>query len=439
MKQKNISDNLSHFNLEHNPTKSSLARITIVIPKDRINLLFDETVHTLKGSIKAYGFLNGEVPTEYISKQYKPNIIDHLKEFIFKYGIINELFQEIQARKLLVAGEPRLVDIALEYDQEAQFTFELNLFPKINLFEWKYFPFKSPNRKNYKDLDRQVEHFIQEEKEKLDLYTHEHKSTIGDWINFDIALTNSEKNIFDPHLLQNFWLKLGDEEVESNLRSLFLERNKGEEFFSNSKGIQDYFSDQLRTNYTFKISIVDIVPFQYFCFDQFKEHFKIKTNKDMHKKLIEVFSYRNDVSQRCAMVEEAFKLLLSKHRFFAPTQLVLRQQKIILSAIQKNPDYNVYRKQKDFYSWIQQLAEKQVKETLLIDQLIHDENITVKHEDIINYLNLNKRPRMREFIYFNMPDSKRDGQEVPWPKNELSRICAREKALNHVIYHLNKK
>ena len=159
----------------------------------------------------------------------------------------------------------------------------------------------------------------------------------------------------------------------------------------------------------------------------------------MTKKLIEVFSYRNDISQRLSMVEEAFKLLLSRHRFFAPQYLVLRQQKIILSAIQRNPDYNVYRKQKDFNFWVQQLAEKQTKETLLIDQIIYNENIAVDHYDIVNYLNLDKRPRLREFVYFNLPDVKRDGQEMPWSKNELSRVCAREKAINYVIHHLTKR
>jgi FKBP-type peptidyl-prolyl cis-trans isomerase (trigger factor) len=110
-----------------------------------------------------------------------------------------------------------------------------------------------------------------------------------------------------------------------------------------------------------------------------------------------------------------------------------------LSAIQRNPDYNVYRKQKDFNFWVQQLAEKQVKETLLIDQLIYNENIVVGNEDIVGYLNLDKRPRMKEFVYFNLLDGKREGQEMPWSKNELARICAREKAINYAIHHLTKK
>lgn len=439
MKQKITLDNSALFSIENSYEQPTLCRATIVISKSLVNSFFEETAVALKSTINTHGFQKGEVPVEYIVKQYKVNITEHLKEFFLKFGIVNFLFQEMRTQKLLVAGEPRLVDIAVEYDHDARFVFEMSVFPAIPLNEWKYFPFKSPSRKNYKDLDRQVETFIQEEQKNLEKHVTADGMSIGDWVNFDIAVVDSNKKFLDERFVQNFWLKLGNEEVEGRFRSLFIGKKKGDDFVVADKGLQDYFSDQLRASYNFKLTVVDVVPFSYFCFDQFKDHFKIKTNKDMNKKLIEVFSYRNDVSQRLAMVEEAFKLLLSRHRFFAPNHLVLRQQKIILSAIQKNPDYNVYRKQKDFNFWIQQLAEKQVKETLLIDQLIYRENIMVTNEDITNYLNLDKRPRMREFIYFNLPESKHQGQEMPLATHELSRVCAREKAINYVIHYLTKK
>lgn len=439
MKQKITSDNSTLFSIEHNYEQPTLCRATITVTKSLVNTFFDETAVALRGNIQAHGFQKGDIPIEYITKQYKNNITEHLKEFFFKFGIVNFLFQEIRGQKLLVAGDPRLIDIMLEHDKDARFVFELSVFPAIVLNEWKYFPFKAPNRKNYKDLDRQVETFIQEEQKNLDKYSLDNGLDIGDWVNFDVSIVDKEHMFLDERFVQNFWLKLGNEEVESHLRSLFIGRKKGDSFVVSNKGLQDYFSDQLRASYNFKITILDVVPYSYFCFDQFKDHFRVKTNKDMHKKLIEVFSYRNDVSQRLTMVEEAFKLLLSRHRFFAPNHLVLRQQKIILGAIQSNPDYNVYRKQKDFNFWIQQLAEKQVKETLLIDQLIYRENIVVSNEDMINYLNLDKRPRMREFIYFNLPEFKQYGQEVPLAMHELSRVCAREKAINYVIHYLTKK
>ena len=439
MKQKITSDNGAIFNIEHNYEQPTLCRVTVTIAKPLVEIFFEETAVALQDTVQAQGFHRGEVPLEYITKQYRVNIVEHLKEFFFKFGIVNFLLQEVRTQKILVAGDPRLIDIFLEHDQEARFVFELSIFPTIALNEWKYFPFKSPSRKNYKDLDRQVESFIQEEQKNLEKHAKDQGIAVGDWVNFNIAVSDNKGKLLDERFVQNFWLKLGNEEVESHFTSLFIGKKNGDECIVVNKGLQDYFSDQLRACYSFKVGISEVVPFTYFCFDQFKDHFRIKTNKDMNKKLIEVFSYRNDVSQRLAMVEEALKLLLSKHRFFAPNYLVLRQQKIILSAIQKNPDYNVYRKQKDFNFWIQQLAEKQVKETLLIDQLIYRENIVVNSEDMVNYLNLDKRPRMREFIYFNLPESKRHGQEMPIATHELSRACAREKAINYVIHYLTKK
>ena len=439
MKQRIPTDNTALFSIEHNYEQPTLCRATILVSRSLVNTFFQETAAVLQSSVQAYGFAQGQVPIEYILKQYKINILEHLKEFFFKFGIVNILFQEIREQKLLVAGDPRLVDIFLEYDQDAKFTFEMSIFPAIPLNEWKYFPFKAPHRKNYKDLDRQVESFIQEEQKNLERYNGNDGIAVNDWVHFTVSIVNNDNKFLDERFIQNFWLKLSNEDVESHLRSLFLGRKKGEDFVVNNKGLQDYFSDQLCTPYNFKITITDIVPYTYFCFEQFKEHFRIKTNKDMHKKLIEVFSYRNDVSQRIAMVEEAFKLLLSRHRFFAPHYLVLRQQKIILSAIQNNPDYNVYRKQKDFNFWVQQLAEKQVKETLFIDQLIYRENIVVNNEDIINYLNLDKRSRMKEFLYFTLAGLKHYDQEIPVAAHELHRVCAREKAINYIIHYLTKK
>ena len=76
--------------------------------------------------------------------------------------------------------------------------------------------------------------------------------------------------------------------------------------------LQDYFTDSMNTYYNFAVTVEDIVPNAYFCLDQFKQHFRLKSNKEMYQKLIEVFSYRNDLSQRRTTVEESLKLLFFK-------------------------------------------------------------------------------------------------------------------------------
>ena len=58
----------------------------------------------------------------------------------------------------------------------------------------------------------------------------------------------------DERFVQNFWLKLGNEDIEGHLQALFLGEKKGDEFVVSNKGLQDYFSDQLRASYNFKVT-----------------------------------------------------------------------------------------------------------------------------------------------------------------------------------------
>ena len=149
----------------------------------------------------------------------------------------------------------------------------------------------------------------------------------------------------------------------------------GETFITDHECLQEYFSSHLDTRYPFEVSIVDRLPYSFFCLEHFKRHFRLKNSKDLHLKLIEVFSYRNDISQRRATAEESLKLLLSKHAFSVAPHLVLRQEKTILDIVHETPDYQVYKMQSDFREKIKSLAEKQVKEDIFVNQLAFHENI----------------------------------------------------------------
>lgn len=411
---------------------------SVIVPAQLVDIIYHQAASSQQHSAQTFGFHYGTVPIEYIKQNFKENLTEHLKEVLFKYCVVNFLYEQIRTQKLVVAGDPRLHAIKLAPNQDSQFTFELSLYPELSIYEWKYFPFKAPKRKNYKDLDRQVETFVDYEKKNLQKMNHD-ELTIGDWVSFNLSFVDDKHNSLLEDFNQHFWFKLGQDDTESPLQSIFLGRKQGEVFYSNDRTLQEYFSHQLDTNYHFKIEITNTLPHDYFCFDQFKRTFRIKTNKDMHKKLIEVFSYRNDISQRHAMVEESFKALLSKHQMNIPNHLILRRQRILLERMKKNPDYNVYRVQKNFDDQIRKLAIKQTTEMVFIDRLAYHENIAVTDDDIKGYLNLLNRHRMKEFIYFDPPLFKIQGQEMPIPAEELKRICLREKAINYVIYHLTKK
>ncbi len=427
-----------YVNITFQELRPSLYYAIVTVPQSCVTTMYKMASESQKKKSVASGFHKGNVPIEYIEQHFTSILHDHLKELLFNYFVIHFLYEQLQERKIPLAGEPRLVNIKLEHDKDARFIFELTVFPDIELNEWKYFLFKAPKRKKYKDLDRQVEMFCKEEKEAAKKRT-DVGINIGDWICLDLALVDTNGDHYFEQYAIPLWLKIGDEDADHILHTAFTGKNIGDVFISDNKGLQDYFSTQLETAYPFKITINDAVPNHAFDFELLKKHFKIKTNKEMSKKLIEVFSYRNNLSQRRAMAEEALQLMLMKYKFDVPNHLVLRQEKVVLDAVQNNPDYYVYRMQKDFKQSVKRLAEKQAKEMILLDHIAFNDNVTASREDVKSYLNLSNRPRMKEFIYFDMPISKIGGREMPISEFMLKQVCLREKAINHIIYHLTRR
>lgn len=410
----------------------------VIVPEPIIAEIYQEVSTAQKEKVETHGFTKSQTPLGYIEKHYKNNLNEHIKEFTFKYFVINYLYEQLHSKKIVTCGEPRLKEVETLPEGSTEFTFEISLASQIDFREWKNFPFKAPKRKNYKDIDRQVDSFIKKEQE---LYKENSSEdiAIGDWVCFNIGLCDANQNPLLKEHSENAWIKIGSEEADTPFQKVFLNKKKNDAFCTNEGCFQEYFSNQLNSNYMFSIHIEDIVHDNYFSFDDFKQQFRLKTNKDIHSKLIEIFSFRNDLSQRRSTVEEALKLLITKHQIDTPSYLILRQQKMVMDAVQSNPDYQVYKTQPNFKDMILQLAIKQVKEMLLIDQLSFDENIKINNIDIKNYLNLLKRQRTKEFIYFGPPPTKIEGQEMPIPGALLKRCCLREKTLNHVIHHLTRK
>lgn len=416
---------------------STLHHATMTIPASYVEAVYQQLAIAHQEQMHSYGFAHNRAPLTYVQKEYQVHLIEQVKEFLFKFFVINNLYKKIRASKLLVAGEPRLTGMEMMADGSMCVNFDLTILPSIAIQSWKYLPFKPPRRKRYKDLDRQVELFLQEEYERLKNFD-EQKIEANDWLCIDIALADGNGSLLLNGHQEQFWIKIGTEEADTPLQELFSGKKVGDSFYTRHTALQEYFNEQAMSNFNFHVTIADTVPNAYVCGELLKKQFRIKTRKELHQKIIEIFSYRNDISLRHNMIEEAYQLLLQRNPFAIPHFLILRHQEQLLEKMQKNPDYVVYKMQKDFKEYIEKLSEKQLKETLLVLQLAYDEDLEATHEDIKQYLNLLKRQKTREFIYFQPPASKLYGQECPLATEELKYTCLREKALNHLLYHLTK-
>lgn len=401
-----------------------------------VQLLYSHMLARYQTTARAPGFTQGALPADYIARNYHSSITTQLQQFLLRCYAEPFLLHALRKRGVLSIGQPYLTATRMTAPQTITFLFECTPLPCQVSNQWRHTNFRAPPRKNYRDLDNQVHAFRTDEA----LLAADIPGTIiaDDWIGFDLLPSAFAAEAHQKAMAARFWLKIGSEDPDQEARQLFVDKRPQSQITTQAQFLQDYFCASQEAQYTFDLTIAHHIPYTAFCFDAFKHHFKLRSDKDVHRKLIEVFSYRNDISQRRETAEAVLKLILKQHPFQVPADLVHEERMRILSHIAQSPDYYVHKAQPDFDEKVELLAQKQLKEVALIDAIAHAERIEVNEHDIASYLNLLKRPRTKEFVYFRLPETRHHEREIPIAHELLYQTCLREKTLNTIIHILTR-
>ena len=415
---------------------SHLAKAKIEISNLLTLPIYHETIKLFR-TRQMEGLCAKEAPLNYLEETYSQEINQMLKTYLFGNIVIDYLINTLINEKIIFANYPRLISIQTTQDNGLSFYFDLSLTEKIELKEWKNFAFKPPKRKRYKDLDKQVKQF-------LDTQTHPNANNQineieeDDWVFFSAMLLDDEQKPILQQLACDFWIKMQKSELANKFKSTFIGKKSGDEFITNELNFEGNSESISGFDYIFLITIKSIVKGKSLSIERLKHAFKLKNKTEIHNKLMEVFSFRNDISQRKSIIEETFNLLLSKHRFEVAKHMVLRRQEDILLSLTSQPDYHVYKSQKDFLKCVESLAEKHLKEETIIDQIAYHENLRVDEADIQDYLNLLNNRKICEFAYFRPTLEKIEDLHSPLNQSIIAHTALREKTLNYVIYNLTK-
>ena len=415
-----------------------ICKCHVIIPQSFIQNFFKHASQIQQLDSDSQGFKKGTVPLDYIQIHYKKTILNHMQEIFLKHFVIDILLEYIHKNKLLIVGQLRLTAITMETDKDATFTFEGMLPKEIYIQRWKNLPFKATQRKKYRDIDNQVKSFLEEEEQRQIIYQAEDTVQIGDWVCFDAWIIDIDKKSLFQNKKSQLWLKIGDEEPDLTFHELFLNKRIEDIIITDNTSLRQYFCNSFDAPYTYAIQIKDRLPYKYFSTEFLKHHFRLKSKKDVHNKLIEVFSFSSDVSQNRLTADAALNTIIKRNNILVPPSSVQAQKEIIIYEMQQKPDYTLYKMKSDFDDHITTLAKKQLYEVVVTDYIAYTENLTASHTDIKAYFNLMQRTRTKEFLYFNPPSTQIEGQEAPIALEMIKRACVREKALNHIIYHLTK-
>jgi FKBP-type peptidyl-prolyl cis-trans isomerase (trigger factor) len=419
------------------PISSHLLRAQILVPTSIIKETYKRAVVLYTKYAQPEGLKNITLPHDYVEKEHANEIRNNVKKFILKHIVIDYLLNQVSNKKIAIANYPRLKKMDFLKNGSIEYLFDLSIATQLPLKDWKLFTFKAPKRKRYKDLDKQVDFFLKRECDK-------HKKLNGlviennDWVNFDAIIIGDKKKPIIPLHKANFWMKVNITHIEKPFHMHFIGKQEQDSFLTHSIPINEEFQDSLTENCNFLITIKSVAKGSHLSIEAFKTIFKLKNKIDIHNKLIEVFSYRNDISQRRSIIEEVFHLFFSKHRFEVAKHLTIRKQESLINMLRKQPDYQVYKAQKDFHQKVAMLAEKLLKEEILIDQIAYKENIKVSSKDIKHYLTLFNNNRLREFVYFKPAFEPLEDNDNPLPESFLKQAVLREKTLNYVIHSLTQ-
>lgn len=421
-----------YIDIEAKRVSSHVDKICISLKQELIAQFLNLTTEIFAAK-PIEGFERKNVPTEYLQQTLQEEISRKLQDLLLRHLVINTLNNYLQTNKVVSSNYPRLTKVQAPKDGPWSFSFDLSLAHDIELKEWRNFSFKQPKRKRYKDLDKQVVNFLEQEIAATKLLTLDQVEE-QDWVFFSAKLCDISGNLFQPVLETFFWINVKQHAGIDALRDLFIGKKTGDTFTSNLVDMDHVINEFENYRYNFQCTIKNIVKGRHLSLDLFKTNFKLKNKNDVHNKLMEVFSFRNDESQRRSTIEEVFHLLLSKHRFEVPKHLVLRRQEDLLLSVMKQPDYHVYKAQKDFTQHLELLAEKQLKEEILVDQIAFQEDIQSEIIDAQQYLHLFGNKKLYEFLYFKPIVARLDQFNMPFNLALLQQTFTREKTLNFIIH-----
>jgi len=414
---------------------SHVWQLSVGIPAAMVNHVKNHVTDLYRHYSIMPGLSCNSLPLAYTQTYFAQEIEREAQQFLLNHFVEESVQIYLKDQKIAIVNWPRLQGIRGSMTEGYTFTLSLSLAPTVSMHNWQQCTFVAPKRKNYTDLDIQVEAFIETFPKKSFVEKTVHAEE-GDWIRFS-AQFRSPKADAAIHSKSFYWIRLTLPVLSAPAMHAFLNCGIGATFHIPANALSSvYATNVTQTEYLFDIQIQDIIKADAITLGTVQECLHANDHTSLHDKLIEIFSFRNDVSLRRSIIEELFYSLLNAFRFDIPPHAITRRKELLHFLMQQSPDNSVYLRSKHFDTHMTLLAEAKLKEEALIDSIAREEDIAATPEDITHYLSLASNERLKEFLYFLPLHDDPLSSEHPYGEYILEQTVRREKTLNHLIKRL---
>ncbi len=413
-----------------NVLQKVMSTIMVDVPKVLLEKVILFLIRKKKQHLIMHGFENGNIPFEYIKIHYSNSLQNHLEHIFYNFYAHDRFVKKLRCQGSYI---PKLFEIDCQVDlKNDKINFVYNHIDK--LLQYGVLPdfkkLKFPERKKYRDLDRQVKLIIDTEIKNKENYISGFIQE-GDWIGIKIYLSD-EKDIIDKELSLKMWLNITNESIDREIREVFLTKKLNDSFFSNAFFLNELLSTNFITH-TFYVEIEDHIPKNYFCINRFKDAFNYD-DKEIFEKMIDIFSLRNDVSLKKEKAQLSLRYFLEKIKIYIEPQIIKEHESIIKSKIVKNPDYLLYQSDLNFDLNIKRLACRQAMEKILVDHFIYAYSVNSSKNLLYWYLNILQRNRLKDFLYFDISHVyDNSNKSIPINNSIIEQMALREKVIEFLI------
>jgi len=411
-------------------------KLTITLGKPELEAAEQVALSKLARDLKVAGFRKGKVPVSVAAKHVDPNL---LAQQTADDAISKAVAEAFMAEDIQALQRPEVELVKVVPGQEAEFTAEADILPKVTLGDYKKLGVtQKPVKVEAADVAEILERMREGmgEKQAVDRPAADGDEVIIDFVGKkgDVA--------FDGGTATDYALKLGSNSFIPGFEAGIVGKKPGDTFDLNLSFPADYHVEDLAgANVTFTTTLKKVQELVKPALDDDfakKADSRLATLKELKGDIKKELTAQKEREAADALKDELVSKLIELSDIPTPQILVEDQARSIETDMTQNLMYQgltieqyVKNKQfKDKEEWrskeVLPAAEKRVKAGLVLAELSKVEKIEASSEELAEHINLYKQQ------YANNPDMVKRFEE-PEAQRDIANRLLTEKTVERLV------
>lgn len=355
----------------------------IEVPAADVNKRKDELFDKFSKTATVPGFRAGKAPRDLLEKHYGERVTKEVVEDL----ISGSYRQAVEEEGLMPLGYPHISDVNLNDKNVLSFKAEFNTRPKIEIKEYKGLALKKKKAQiSDEDVDRSI-NSLRESTAKFKECTGRGVQ-IGDYIVCDSHIFVDDKPIAQKR--ENIWMPIEEVSYVPGVSKALVGANLNEEKEIETTLPEDFpIKEHAGKKSVFKIKVKEIkekvLPQ---IDDEFAKDLGYNNLSELKDSIRKVLESQMERQIKQDLERQIIEKLLENSNFNVPSSLVDEQLKYIVEEekgrLKKQglKEEDLKAKDKDLADKLKPVAERQVKTMFILDEIAHEEKITVSKEEL---------------------------------------------------------